>query len=82
MANPVTLPELETALDALILEDIPPELDPDDITVSRLVERAKCGTLKANRTLAKWVKAGKVEYIGVRRGPAGHNVKAWRMVKP
>ena len=79
MTNPVSLTDLEAALDALILEDIPPALEPTDITVMRLVARAKCSPVIAKRVLAEWVEAGKVEYLGKRREARGHKVDAWRL---
>ena len=79
MANPVTLSELEKALDALILEDIPPMLEDADITVMRLASRAKCSPKFAGDVLAQWAKDGKVEYLGKRREIRGHKVDAWRL---
>lgn len=79
MANSVTLSELEKALDALLLQDAPPMLDDDDLTVQRLAARAKCGSLKARRMLKEWTEAGRVEHIGKRREPHGHTVDAWKV---
>jgi len=78
-SNPVVLSELEKALDDLLMQDAPPMLADDDITVMRLVRRAKCGSSKARRMLDEWVVAGKVEYIGKRRNARGHSVDAWRL---
>lgn len=80
MGNPVSLSELENALDSLLMQDAPPQLADDDITVMRLARRAKCGPLKASRLLDEWTAVGKVEFVGVRREPHGHKVKAWRLV--
>jgi hypothetical protein len=77
--NPVPLSDLERALDNLLLADAPPYLADDDITVMRLVARAKCSPNKAKRLLGEWEAAGKVEYIGERREPRGHSVKAWKV---
>jgi hypothetical protein len=80
MANsPVSLSELEKALDDLLMYDAPPYLADDDITVMRLVRHAKYGPNKARRMLNDWTEAGKVEYIGKRREPRGHMVDAWRV---
>lgn len=67
-------------LDRLIAEDAPPPLADTDLTVSRLAVRAKCREQKAARMLAEWEQAGKAEYIGMKRIPRGHKVKAWRLV--
>jgi hypothetical protein len=81
MTNPVPLSDLAAALDALIEQDAPPYLADDDVTVVRLADHAKCGHAKARKMLTDWQTAGKVEYIGMRREPRGHQVKAWK-VKP
>jgi hypothetical protein len=79
MANPVSLSELDKALDALILDEAPPMLEDTDITIMRLVSRAKCSPPKAKRMLDEWTKAGKAEYLGKRREMRGHKVDAWRL---
>jgi hypothetical protein len=68
-------------LDALIADEAPPELLPDDITLRSLAKRAKCGPTKARAMLEKWVSEGRAEYIGKRREVRGHAVDAWRLVK-
>jgi ribosomal protein L32 len=80
MGNPVTLSELEKALDLLIAEDAPPLLEDTDLTANRVAERARCGFQKASRLLDKWTADGKAEYLGMRRLVNGHKVKAWRLV--
>jgi hypothetical protein len=79
MGNPVTLSELEKALDDLLMQEAPPDLLETDITVMRLARRAKCGGAKAKKLLDEWTAAGKVEYIGKRREPRGHKLDAWRL---
>lgn len=79
MSNPVSTPELMKALDDLILSDAPPPLEVTDITIQRIVARANVGGARAQRMIDKWVEEGKVEYIGERREPRGHRVKAWRL---
>jgi hypothetical protein len=79
MGNPVSLSELEKALDTLIAEDAPPLLEDTDLTANRVADRAHCGFQKASRLLDKWTADGKAEYIGMRRQPNGHKVKAWRL---
>lgn len=78
-SNPVTIPDLQAALDALILRDCPPALEPDDITLARLKERAKCNHKTAEAMIAKWVKAGEAVSIGKRRN-GSRTVEAWRLV--
>jgi rubrerythrin len=80
MDNPVTLSALERALDDLIMQDAPPMLEDTDLTANRVAERAHCGFQKASRLLDKWTADGKAEYLGMRRQPNGHKVKAWRLV--
>ena len=79
MDNLVTLAELGKALDDLITQDAPPPLEETDITIRMVKERAGCGDVKAANLLNEWVRAGKVEYAGERRGPKGHAIKAWRL---
>lgn len=79
MGNPVTLPELEKALDDLIMQDAPPMLEETDLTIALVASRAKCGNNKAERMLEKWVLEGKVEYLGERRREDGHKTRAWRL---
>ena len=79
MANPVTVSELEKALDNLLMQDAPPYLADDDITIMRLAHRAGCGSAKAKNMITKWVTEGKLEYIGKRREARGHLVDAWRI---
>lgn len=79
MANPITLTDLGKALDELIMQDAPPMLADDDITVMRLVSRAKVGVVRAKTMLKQWQDAGKVEYVGKRREERGHMVDAWRL---
>lgn len=66
-------------LDKLIAQDIPPALEPSDITVARIAERAGTDHKRATKLIAKWQKEGRVEYIGERRASRGHKVKAWRL---
>jgi hypothetical protein len=77
--SPVTQSDLLKALDDLILQSAPPELAENDITVQGLANYARCGATKARNMLDQWVKEGKAEYIGMRREPRGHSVKAWRL---
>lgn len=79
MNNPVSLQELEKALDDLIMQDAPAALEEADITIMRLARRAKIGTVRARSMLEEWTKAGKVEYIGKRREERGHRVDAWKL---
>lgn len=80
MDNPVTLPELQSALDDLIAETFCPPLEPDDITIMGLHDKAGCTWDTAKKTLKEWQEAGKVEYLGKRRSPSGKKLDAWRMV--
>jgi transcription initiation factor IIE alpha subunit len=77
--NPVSLSELEKALDALILQDAPLPLADGDITARMVAERAGCEKQKARKMLIKWTADGKAEYIGKRREPSGQSVDAWRL---
>jgi hypothetical protein len=79
MDGPVTLDALNAALDSLLMQEAPPYLAEDDITIMRLSRRAGCGSAKAKTMLSKWVTEGKVEYIGKRREERGHLVEAWRL---
>jgi hypothetical protein len=79
MDNPVSLSELEKALDDLIMETAAPPLADGDITINSLAKRAHCHTQKAHEMLAEWTAAGKVEFLGKRRVPSGHRVDAWRL---
>jgi hypothetical protein len=80
VANPVSLSDLDKALDDLIMQDAPPPLEDTDITVMRLARRAKVGTVRATSMLESWAAAGKVESIGERRDARGHKVKAWKVI--
>jgi hypothetical protein len=79
MGNPVSLSELEKALDNLIMETVSPPLDEGDITVNSLAKRARCHKQKAHEMLKEWTAAGKAEFLGKRRVPSGHRVDAWRL---
>ena len=79
MANPITVSDLQKALDDLIMQDAPPVLEDTDLTVQRLAARAKCGSIKAKRLLLEWTDAGKAEHLGKRRNSQGHSVEAWRL---
>lgn len=79
-SNPVTQSELLTALDALILQEVQ-YLSEDDITVTRLAERAKWGRIRAKQVIDKWTKEGKLEYLGKRKeNKMGKGVDAWRLI--
>jgi hypothetical protein len=80
ITNPVSLSELDKALDSLILQEAPPLLAADDVTIQRLAERAKCGYQKAGRMLEKWTADGRVTFVGQRRDDSGHKVKAWKVI--
>ena len=79
MDDLVTLDALSAALDSLLMQEAPPYLAEDDITIMRLARRAGCGSAKAKTMLKKWVTEGRVEYIGKRREERGHLVDAWRI---
>jgi hypothetical protein len=79
MGNPVTLSELEKALDDLITEAAAPPLKETDITMNSLAARAHWHKQKAKAMLQEWTASGKVEYLGLRRAPSGHKVEAWRL---
>jgi hypothetical protein len=79
MTNPVTVTDLQAALDALLMQDAPPMLEDTDITVMRVARHAKCGSAKAKSMITKWVTEGKLEYIGKRREERGHSLDAWRI---
>jgi hypothetical protein len=79
MDGPVTLDALNAALDSLLMQEAPPYLAEDDITIMRLSRRAGCGSAKAKSMITKWVTDGKLEYIGKRREERGHLVEAWRL---
>jgi hypothetical protein len=78
--NPVSLSELDKALDELIMQEAPPALEDTDLTKQRVADRARCGFQQAGRMLEKWTAEGKAECIGMRRQTNGHKVKAWRLV--
>lgn len=85
-ANPVTPSDFAAALDALLLEEAPPYLDDNDLTIMRLVRRSRengapVGPDRARTILDKWTAEGKAENIGYRRERNGHKVEAWRLVK-
>jgi hypothetical protein len=80
MGNPISLSELEKALDNLILETASPPLSDGDITVNSLAKRAQCPKRRAKEMLDEWVENGKAEYIGMRRLPSGSKVDAWKLV--
>ena len=79
--NPVSLSELDAALDELLAQEVPPWLDLQDITIMRLQERAECGPKRARTIINKWVEGGKLEYLGKRRETKGHAVDAWRLAE-
>jgi hypothetical protein len=79
MTNPVSLSELEKALDDLIMETAAPPIAEGDITVNSLASRAHVHKQKAREMLDEWTAAGKVEYLGKRRVPSGHRIDAWRL---
>jgi hypothetical protein len=79
MTNPVSQSDLARALDDLILQEIPPPLADDEITTTRVADRAKCHHQQARRMIDKWVKEGKVEHVGKRKEPHGQKVDAWRL---
>jgi len=78
-SNPVSSFELSKALDALILQEIIPNLELSDITAPRVSEKAKCHHQRAMSMIKRWESEGRIEYIGVRRDENGHKSKAWRM---
>jgi hypothetical protein len=56
------------------------ELLPEDITIARLSKSADWNRYRTVKVLDDWVKAGKVESLGLRREPTrGQMVKAWRI---
>ncbi len=79
--NPVSQSDLLKALDALILQESE-TLEEADITISRLVKRAKCGKQKAQSMIDKWLSEKKIEPLGKRREATkgGRMVEAWRVV--
>ena len=79
MDDLVTVTDLQAALDALLMQDAPPYLADDDITIMRLAHRAGCCSAKAKSMITKWVTEGKLEYIGKRREERGHSLDAWRL---
>jgi hypothetical protein len=75
----VSQSELLRALDDLILQEVPPQLAPDDITIALVAERAQVNDQKAKRMIKRWQADGRVEYLGQRRGNHGQLTQAWRL---
>lgn len=78
MANPISQSELMKALDELILQE-KPLLQDDDLTVNRLMERAKWNRAKAKIMIKKWQEEGKIEYLGKKAATHGRFTDAWRV---
>lgn len=76
--NPVSLPDLQKALDDLILDAFPMQLEPGDVTIMRYKIARKCSYETAQRELDELTEAGKLEFLGERLSH-GHKVKAWRI---
>jgi hypothetical protein len=80
MANSVSQAELAKALDDLILQENQLNLEPDDVTVARLVKRTQWNKRRVLQAIDKWENEGRLEHIGKRREPErGQMVEAWRM---
>jgi hypothetical protein len=77
--NPVTLTDLERALDNLLIEAFPP-LEETDITIMTMKARLQSSYETAEKRLNELTAAGKLEYLGERLHK-GHKVKAWRIRK-
>jgi len=58
------------------------ELQPGDITVTRLIKRSGWNKHHARRMLRDWVKGGRMVYLGRRRQASnGMMVEAWRVTE-
>jgi predicted HTH transcriptional regulator len=78
--NPVTLPELEKALDELIMQENSIDLQPGDITINSLAKRSGWNRSRAETVISEWVASGVLETLGQRREPErGQKVAAWRL---
>lgn len=80
MSNPVTLAELDKALDALVMSEIIPYVAEDDITISKVSEKYNIEHKKAKNIIKKLVEDGKLESVGKRVARSnGRIVDAWKM---
>jgi predicted transcriptional regulator len=78
--NPVTLSELDKALDALVMAEIIPPIAEDDITIVKICERYEKDHKVAKKIIKKLVADGKLEYVGKRQARSnGRIVDAWKM---
>jgi len=66
-------------IDALVLDDLLPPLEPDDITLSVLARRWGISTKSVKNRMDKLVAQGKVERIE-KRGPNGYKVSTYKTV--
>lgn len=80
MSNPVTLSELDKALDNLVLAEIILPVSEDDITIAKIAERYELDYKVAKKIVKKLVADGKLEFVGKRRVMSnGHVVDVWRL---
>jgi predicted transcriptional regulator len=80
MGNPISLSELDKALDALVLAEIIPPVAEGDITIAKICERYEKDHKVAKKIIKKLVADGKLEHIGKRQARSnGRIVDAWKM---
>ena len=69
--------DVASDLDRLLSESVPPRLEPNDITLKRVMDQGISANV-AKRLIKQWVQDKKVVPLGKRRTRNGIFVDAWR----